>query len=175
MDKKQELNTNMLTLAINDLIDNIQDTFKKLIYQDSEHLHLSVNDLLEAWLLFTRRALQDPNKLSHAQLVYWQDYLLLCKDLTQRLTGNTASSQLGVATQNREAILLSFIEKFSFLISQHIHVVIKTVFADGNEESHKKIEFYTRQFTEAFAQHKFVKTHSEALYAKLAADKAETE
>jgi polyhydroxyalkanoate synthase len=164
-----------LTLAINDLIDNIQDTFKKLVYQDGEHLHLSVNDLLEAWLLFTRRAIQDSNKLSHAQLVYWQDYLLLCKDLTQRLTGNTTSSQLGVVTQNREAILMSFIEKFSFLISQHIHVVIKSIFTDGDEENHKKIEFYTRQFTEAFAQHKFVKTHSDVLYAKLMSGEAETE
>jgi polyhydroxyalkanoate synthase len=175
MDKKQELNANQLTLAINDLIDNIQDTFKKLIYQDGEHLHLAVNDLLEAWLLFTRRAVQDPNKLAHAQLVYWQDYLLLCKDLTQRLTGNTASNQLGVASQNRDAIILAFIEKFSFLISQHIHVVIKSIFTEDDEEESKKIEFYTRQFTEAFAQLKYVKTHSEVLYAKLSAGEAAAE
>jgi polyhydroxyalkanoate synthase len=167
MDKRQELNTNLLTLAINDLIENIQDTFKKLIHQDGEHIHLAVNDLLEVWLEFTRRALQDPDKLAHAQLVYWQDYLLLCKDLTQRLTGNSASSQQEAASQNRETIILTFIEKFSFLISQHIHVIVKSIFTEGEEQDSKKIEFYTRQFTEAFAQHKLVNTHSEALYAKL--------
>jgi hypothetical protein len=101
--------------------------------------------------------------------MYWQDYLLLCKDLTQRLTGNSVSSQLGVASQNREAILLAFIEKFSFLISQHIHVVIKSIFTDEDEEENKKIEFYTRQFTEAFAQNRFIKTHSDLLYTKLMA------
>ena len=167
MDKKPELNRNQLTLAINDLIDNIQDTFKKIIYQDGEHLHLAVNDLLEAWLEFTRRALPDNNRLAHAQLVYWQDYLLLCKDLTQRLSGNSSSSQPNIATPNREATLVAFIEKFSFLISQHIHVVIKSIFTSGRADDSKNIEFYTRQFTDAFAEHQFVKTHSEALFAKL--------
>jgi hypothetical protein len=46
-------------------------------------------------------------------------------------------------------------------------VIVKSIFTEGDEQDSKKIEFYTRQFTEAFAQHKLVNTHSEALYAKM--------
>lgn len=170
MDQKKELSANQLTLAINDLIENIQDTFKKIMRQNSEHLHLAVNDLLEAWLEFTRRMLPDVDKLAHAQLMYWQDYLLLCKDLNQRLSDSAAAGDHYVGAQNKEGILLAFIEKFSFLVSQHVQVVLKQIFSANGEDDSKKIEFYTRQFTEAFAQHNFINTYK-VLYMNLSAGK----
>jgi hypothetical protein len=156
--EKKELNNNQLTLAINDLIENVQDTFKRLLRQDSEHIHLAINNLLEIWLEFTRRVVHDPEALSHAQLVYWQDYLLLCKDLNQRLRDDLTT---GAAKAEKNVILTAFFEKFSFLISQHVQVVIKTLFAGDNEEDHNRVVFFTRQFSEAFKESNPVKRSGE--------------
>jgi hypothetical protein len=150
MDPKKELLSNQLSLAINDLVENIQDTFKKLMRHEVDHLHLAINDLLEAWLGFTRRVLLNPDRLAHAQLVYWQDYLLLCKDLHQRLADNAAATS-AVLSGQKQKVLVAFIDKYSFLITQHVHVVIKTIFTNGDVEDTRKIEFFTRQFTESFA------------------------
>jgi hypothetical protein len=156
MDIKKELLSNQLTLAINDLIENIQDTFKKLVRPDADHLHLAINNLLEAWLEFTRRVLLHPDRMAHAQLVYWQDYLLLCKDLQQRLVDGAAAK--APVNGYKQKVLLAFIDKFSFLVAQHVHVVIKNIFTQGDVEDTRKIEFFTRQFTESFtAQSKYQK------------------
>jgi hypothetical protein len=149
MDTKKELLSNQLSLALNDLVDNIQDTFKKLSRPDADHLHLAINNLLEAWLGFTRRVLLNPDRLAHAQLVYWQDYLLLCKDLQQRLADSTSAASM--INNQKQKVLITFIDKYSFLITQHVHVVIKSIFTNGDVEDTRKIEFFTRQFTESFA------------------------
>jgi hypothetical protein len=149
MDIKKELLSNQLSLALNDLVDNIQDTFKKLSRTEADHLHLAINNLLEAWLGFTRRVLLNPDRLAHAQLVYWQDYLLLCKDLQQRLADSVSAASL--INNQKQKVLLTFIDKYSFLITQHVHVVIKSIFTNGDDEDTRKIEFFTRQFTESFA------------------------
>jgi hypothetical protein len=151
MEARRELTSNQLTLAINDLIENIQDTFKKLVRQESDHIHLAINDLLESWLEFTRRVVLNPDRLAHVQLVYWQDYLLLCKDLQQRLAD--VDNKTAQAQAQKQKILIAFIDKFSFLISQHIPVVFRTVFTSDNGEDTRKIELFTRQFMEAFAVH----------------------
>ncbi|MES2217267.1 MAG: hypothetical protein V4501_02540 [Pseudomonadota bacterium] len=149
MEPKKELINTQLTLAINDLIENIQDTFKKLIRHEVDHLHLAINNLLEAWLEFTRRVLLNPDRMAHAQLVYWQDYLLLCKDLQQRLVD--ASATKSPLNAQKQKVLLAFIDKYSFLVAQHVHVVIKNIFTTVDGEDTRKIEFFTRQFTESFA------------------------
>ena len=149
MESRRELTSNQLTLAINDLIENIQDTFKKLVRQESDHIHLAINDLLESWLEFTRRVILNPDRLAHVQLVYWQDYLLLCKDLQQRL----ADVDTTAGSAAKQKILLAFIDKFSFLISQHIPVVFRTIFTTENGEDTRKIDLFTRQFMEAFKTH----------------------
>jgi hypothetical protein len=156
MGPKKELISNQLTLALNDLIENMQDTFKKLVRHEADHLHLAINDLLEAWLDFTRRVLLNPDRLAHAQLVYWQDYLLLCKDLQQRLAD--AATATTVAGDHKQKILLAFIDKFSFLITQHVHVVIRNIFSTGEDEDTRKIEFFTRHFIDGFASHQKYKT-----------------
>jgi hypothetical protein len=63
--------------------------------------------------------------------------------------------------------LLAFIEKFSFLVLQHVQVVIKQIYPAGTHEDNKKIEFYARQFSEAFAQYNFINTYK-VLYMNLA-------
>lgn len=135
--------------AIQDLVHSIHKTCEKLFREDREHIHLAINDLLEAWLEFTRRILKNPDALAHAQLVYWQDYLLLCKDLNQRLKDNDNASGMDNNVQ-KNTILSRFIEKFSFLISQHIQVVFRKVFASDSAEDLKNITFYTQQFALTF-------------------------
>lgn len=149
MDQSKVLQSQKLTPAIQDLVNAIHGTCEKLLADDRGPIHLAINDFLEAWLEFTRRVVPDPDQLAHVQLVYWQDYLLLCKDLNQRLQNNGLTMRSDVH-QQKNTILANFIEKFSFLISQHVQVVFRKVFATDSVEDLKNIEFFTRQFASTF-------------------------
>jgi hypothetical protein len=149
MDQSKELQSQKLIPAIQDLVNAVHNTCEKLLADDRGPIHLAINDFLEAWLEFTRRVVLDPDQLAHAQLVYWQDYLLLCKDLNQRLQNNGLPTRADVHLQ-KNAILANFIEKFSFLISQHVQVVFRKVFASDSAEDLKNIEFFTQQFASNF-------------------------
>jgi hypothetical protein len=148
MDQQEGLKNQQLT-AIQDLVSSIHLTCEKLFREDREHIHLAINDLLEVWLEFTRQIIKNPDALAHVQLVYWQDYLLLCKDLNQRLQTNSTAPVVDAHLQ-KNTILANFIEKYSFLISQHVQVVFRKVFPSDSADDIKKIEFFTQQFARAF-------------------------
>lgn len=147
---KKDFDTNAFVLALNTLVVSMQETFGKLILRQSEDIYVSVNGLLEAWLEFTRHVMINPDKLATAQFSYWQDYLLLCKDLHQRLSDNSAHRHLHDVS---DSIIIGFLEKFHFLVTQHTHSVIKKVFS---HEEEKHIGFFQRRFIEDFSLANFL-------------------
>ena len=155
----KDFDTSAFAVSLNTLIVSMQETFGKLILRNSEDIYLSVNGLLESWLEFTRHVMINQDKLANAQFSYWQDYLLLCKDLHQRLSDNSAHRHLHDAS---DSIILAFIEKFHFLVTQHTQSVIKKVFA---EEDEKHIEFFQRHFIEDFSLTNFLTSREDIIEA----------
>lgn len=165
MDETDELNDSLLTKAVNTLVKSIQNTFIKLILHQDEPIHLAINQLLELWFQFTRRALQNPDQAINAQILYWNDYLLLCKDLQQRLVHPHDTK--------KPVILFQFIEKFHFLLSQHVILAIKNSLMEAGKEEAKKIAFYIQKFEEAFSMARFEHEHPDLFRAVLAGKESE--
>jgi len=163
MDRK-ELNSSLLTKAINNLAEGMQETLVKLLKSQNVPIHLTINNLLEIWFSFTRQALQNPEQLAHAQMIYWKDYLLLCQDLQRRLAQNHAISNPKRSPEDNRAqydecrnkILFNFIDKFHFLMSQHVQLAIKNLFTEEDLEEAKKRDYYNRYFAEAFSINYFM-------------------
>jgi len=160
MDANPTLPPHVLKTAIYDLIESIQETFKKLMLNEGEPIHLAVNNLLEIWLQFTRRVITNRESLAELQTSFWQEYLLLCQDLNAQLALNPAAL--------KTTLLMSFIGKFYFLTSQQIQMVFQHIFPEKNAKAKQKIAFYNRQFVEAFAGNNFINTSLDAVYAALA-------
>jgi hypothetical protein len=151
MDTTELLSRKQLDQAVSHLIENIQDATDRLLNHPVENIHIVVNNLLESWLQFTKQALSDPELVSDAQIGYWQDYLSLCEHLHQDL----AMLKKTNGANNKEAILLGFVERFYILISQHVHQVLTNIFNTADKEQGKEMESYHRHFAVAIAAGNF--------------------
>lgn len=136
-----EMNTVELELNahLNGLITQIQQALQRIKEDKSDNLYLSINQLLEIWMEFSRRVVLNQAALSEIQISYWQDFLMLCKDLHVRLK------------DQQQNALQTFIEKFHFLLSQHVMRAIKWIFTDGDEEDTYQIVHYSEYFAERFS------------------------
>lgn len=144
MDITDDLSSEQLNRAIQSFIESVHQAVSKLIQHHDENMHVAINQLLEAWLNFSRQVLRDEIMLSDAQINYWQDYLTLCEDLHQKLSINAVGPQVTW----RDDIIVGFIERFCSLISHHSHLVLKNIFNSKDADENKRIEFYSRQLSE---------------------------
>lgn len=165
MDRTEKVNEQLLIKAIDDLIDNVREAFKNLVLSKNETLVEPINHLLEQWLGFASAVFHDQDKITQAHLSYWQDYLLLCKDLQWRLEENgkllskPQSHSFSDYTAGKNKILYQFIEKFHFLLSQHLYLAIKQIFTGRTGEESKKVEFYQHYVATAFSLLDFVNAY----------------
>ena len=124
-------------------------------------------DFLEA----ASRLLLRPDKLLQAHAQLWQDYLALLHGTTQRLLGQEAAPVAEPTRDDRrfkgegwQDPAFDLIKQGYLLSARCLQTTLKGV--EGMDEAKKKrLEFYTRQFVDAFSPSNFAHTNPEVLKA----------
>ncbi len=125
----------------------------------------------DAWA----KLLADPFKLAEAQMKLWQDYLALWQGSMLKLMGQPAQPVIEPTTSDRrfkhedwqQHFLFDYLKQSYLIAAKHLHSVLGNV--EGlDEQTARKVDFYTRQYIDALSPTNFVLTNPEVLRATLA-------
>ncbi len=127
-----------------------------------------------AFLEMTKHLMMDPQKIVQAQMELWRDYMTLWQNATRRLMGEDVEPTVTPQHDDRrfkdaaweENTLFDFIKQSYLLTARWMQNTVREV--EGlDEQTAKKVDFYTRQFVDAMAPSNFVMTNPEVLRATL--------
>jgi polyhydroxyalkanoate synthase len=120
----------------------------------------------QAW----SRVLADPLKLAEANMKLWQDYTSLWHNSMMKLMGQDAKP---VAEPNQgdkrfrhedwqQNFLYDYVKQSYLIAARHLHQTVGKV--EGlDDQTAKKVDFYTRQYIDAFSPSNFLLTNPEVL------------
>jgi len=124
-----------------------------------------------------RKLALDPAKLIQANLQLWQQHMMLWQQMSSSLVGGAMGREAmdPVAAPDKgdrrfkhpdwtENPLFDYMKQ-SYLITSRWLVDTMSTIADLDPQTAKKVDFYTRQFADAFAPSNFVWTNPEVLRA----------
>ncbi len=123
-----------------------------------------------AFLEMTKHLMMDPQKIVQAQMELWRDYMTLWQNATRRLMGEEVEPTVTPHHDDRrfkdaaweENTLFDFIKQSYLLTARWMQNTVREV--EGlDEQTAKKVDFYTRQFVDAMAPSNFVMTNPEVL------------
>ena len=121
---------------------------------------------LQAWT----KLLADPYKLAEAQMKLWQDYLELWQSSLLKLMGQDARPVAEPQTGDRrfkhedwqQNFLYDYIKQSYLIAARHLHQTVGKV--EGlDEQTAKKVDFYTRQYIDALSPSNFMLTNPEVV------------
>jgi len=125
-----------------------------------------------AFFDLTTRMMADPFKLAETQWKMWQDYLALWHGSVVKLMGEKNGHPVLVPDVNDKRFkheawqtnfLFDYIKQSYLIAARHLHGAVSNV--EGlDEQTAKKVEFYTRQFIDALSPSNFVLTNPEVLH-----------
>ncbi len=125
-----------------------------------------------AFLEMTARLMADPAKLMQAQMSLWQDYLSLWQTTASRMMGQDTDPVIEPEKGDRrfrdpawnENQVFDYMKQSYLLTSRWLEDVVGEV--EGlDDKTSRKVEFYTRQLTEALSPTNFALTNPEVLRA----------
>jgi polyhydroxyalkanoate synthase len=125
-------------------------------------------------LELSARVLADPAPVLRAQLALWQDHLRLWRNTGQRLLGQPVEPMIEPEQSDRrfrdpawdDHAVFDFIKQSYLLTSRWLLTTVNRL--EGfDDQTRRKIDFYTRQFVDAMAPSNFVATNPEVLRATL--------
>ena len=123
-----------------------------------------------AFFELTTKMMANPAKVMEAQMSLWNDYLTLWQSTTARMMGQEAEPIAAPARDDRrfrdeawdENHLFDFIKQSYLLTARWMQSTVADV-ENLDDQTRKKVDFYTRQFTDALAPSNFVMTNPEVL------------
>jgi polyhydroxyalkanoate synthase len=127
-----------------------------------------------AFLEMTRRMMAEPAKLAQAQTELWQSYLQLWQTTADRMMGKEAPRIAEPQKGDRrfrhpdweQNPIFDYIKQSYLLTSNWLVNTVRKV--DGlDDETAKRIDFYTRQFVDAMAPSNFALTNPEVVRATI--------
>ncbi len=125
-----------------------------------------------AFLEMTRRMMADPSKLVQAQVALWQDYMSLWQNAAQRFFGGESSPVIAPAQDDRRFAdeawqdngVFDYLKQSYLLTARWMQNTVREV--EGlDDQTAKKVDFYTRQFVDAMSPTNFLMTNPEVLRA----------
>lgn len=148
--------------------------FMQAQHKNGQNFNMGMGDPLNignAFLEMTKRLMVDPTKMWKAQMDWWQDYMNLVNYTTKRwLVGQPAAPVIEASAGDRrfkddawqQNAIFDFIKQSYLLTARTIQNTIQEV--EGmDEQTSRKIDFYTRQFVDAMSPTNFVLTNPEVL------------
>lgn len=126
--------------------------------------------LAHAFFDMTAKLLTDPYRLATAQMSLVWDYFALWQNSMQRMWGMAPAPVASPDKSDKrfkhedwhDSFVFDFIKQSYLITARHIHDIVSSV--DGlDEETRKKVNFYTRQYVDALAPSNFALTNPEVL------------
>lgn len=125
-----------------------------------------------AFMEMTARLMSNPEKLMQAQITLWQDYLNLWQTTASRMMGQDADPVIEPEKGDKrfrdpawdENHVFDYMKQSYLLTSKWLENVVGDVEGLDDKTSHK-VEFYTRQITEALSPTNFAMTNPEVIRA----------
>ena len=123
-----------------------------------------------AFMEMTTRLMTNPAQLMQAQIGFWQDYMTLWQNTARRIMGMDSSPVIEADPKDKrfrddawqQSEVFDFIKQSYLLSARYVHDVVGHV--DGlDPKTAKKIDFYSRQFTDAMSPSNFLMTNPEVL------------
>jgi polyhydroxyalkanoate synthase len=146
------------------LSDHIQKQVKKGISAPADELGIA-----QAFMDMMGKLLANPYRLAQAQMNLVWDYFSLWQHSMMRFTGMTPSAPIAAPDKSdkrfkdeewQEHFLFDFIKQSYLITARHIHDTVSSV--DGlDDQSQKKVNFYTRQYIDALSPSNFALTNPE--------------
>ena len=118
----------------------------------------------------TAQLMRDPSKVVRAQIGFWQDYMTLWQNTTRRMMGMDPTPVIAADPRDhrfkddawKENEVFDFIKQSYLLSARFIQDVVTRV--DGlDPKTAQKVDFYSRQFTDAMSPSNFLLTNPEVL------------
>ena len=146
------------------LADHIQKQVKKGISAPADELGIA-----QAFMDMMGKLLANPYRLAQAQMNLVWDYFSLWQHSMMRLTGVGAGTPVATPAKDdkrfkdeewQEHFLFDFMKQSYLIAARHIHDTVSSV--DGlDDQSQKKVNFYTRQYIDALSPSNFALTNPE--------------
>jgi len=126
--------------------------------------------IAKAFFDLSAKMMSDPFKLAEVQMNMWKDYMSLWQGSMMRLMGQEAPP---VAVPDRadrrfkdpeweQHFIFDYLKQSYLIAAKHLHRAVGQV--DGlDENTSKKVDFYTRQYIDAIAPTNFALTNPEVL------------
>lgn len=154
-----------------------QRIMQEFIAKQAESMPHTPMDPLNVGTAFTElftRLMSDPLSLMEKQAELWQDYMHLWQNAAQRLMGDDQQPVIEPDKRDRrfkdeawqENTVFDFLKQSYLLTARWMQHTVNNV--DDMDPKHaQKIDFYTRQFVDAFSPSNFVMTNPEVLKATI--------
>ena len=146
------------------LSDHIQKQVKKGISAPADELGIA-----QAFMDMMGKLLANPYRLAQAQMNLVWDYFSLWQHSMMRFSGMTPSAPIAAPEKSdkrfkdeewQEHFLFDFIKQSYLITARHIHDTVSSV--DGlDDQTQKKVNFYTRQYIDALSPSNFALTNPE--------------
>jgi polyhydroxyalkanoate synthase len=149
------------------LLQEFSERYRSEGLEQPDPLHLT-----QTFMDFTAKMLADPDKLLHAQMELWQQYMKLWQATTQRLMGQPAEPVAEPVRGDKrfndpawkDEVVFDYLKQSYLLTARWLQGTVKEVEGvDG--KTAQKIEFYTRQFIDAMSPSNFAMTNPQVLKA----------
>ena len=124
----------------------------------------------DAFLQMTQRMMDDPARLAEAQVGLWNNYMELWQHTANKMMGQNAEPLVKPETDDRRFLdsdweenpVFDFIKQSYLMTSKWMINSVRET--DGlDDETARKVDFYTRQFVDAMAPTNFAMTNPEVL------------
>ncbi len=168
-----DIDTAELSRSLSEIAEKSQRLVKDFLAKEESMERINMDDALHMSKLFTdlyTRLMADPVQLAQAQMAFWQDYLSLVQNATMRMMGFDSEPVRSPDARDKrfrhesweENPVFDFIKQSYLLTADYIHHTVKNV--EGlDEQTERKVDFYTRQFIDALSPTNFVATNPEVL------------
>jgi polyhydroxyalkanoate synthase len=128
----------------------------------------------KTFLEMTQKMLADPVKLMQTQVKFWQDYMTLLQNTSQRMLGKQVEPVVKPHPADKrfkdeewaKNIIFDFIKQSYLLAARTIQQTVRQV--EGlDQKTAEKVDFYTRQFVDAMSPTNFAFTNPKVLKVTL--------
>ncbi|MFP4147477.1 MAG: PHA/PHB synthase family protein [Halorhodospira sp.] len=171
--RPSEVDYEALSQTLSEVTAKSQELVQDFLSQEQSAHHVALEDAAQMAQLFQQlaaRIMADPARLMQVQISFWQSYMSLMQNTALRFWGIEPEPVARPEQGDRrfkhehweENPLFDFIKQSYLLAADHTHAVVRDV--EGlDEQTKKKVDFYTRAFIDAMAPSNFVATNPEVL------------
>ncbi len=171
--QRPEIDYEALSQSLAEITTKSQQLVQDFLQQEQTDHHVAMEDAAQMAQLFQElaaRVMADPARLMQLQMAFWQDYMSLMQNMTLRFWGLQPEPVAQPAKgDNRfkhehweDNPLFDFVKQSYLLAADYTHAVVRDV--EGlDDQTKKKVDFYTRAFIDAMAPSNFAATNPEVL------------